>query len=85
MLDDCGIDELVDILFNQYLNSDLKREFSTQGTIILDNKSEDKSGGCCQSSRRNSKKKVKVRNSSSSSKENIEKMAEKYNIEEEDF
>ena len=85
LLDDCGIDELVDILFNQYLNSDLKREFSTQGTIILDNKSEDKSGGCCQSSRRNSKKKVKVRNSSSSSKENIEKMAEKYNIEEEDF
>ena len=86
LLDDCGIDELVDILFNQYLNSDLKREFSTssQGTVVLNNESMDKSGGnCCFSSKKDSKKKEKVRNNSS--KENIEKIAEKYNIEDEDF
>ena len=86
LLDDCGIDELVDILFNQYLNSDLKREFSTssQGTVVLSNESMDKSGGnCCFSSKKDSKKKEKVRNNSS--KENIEKIAEKYNIEDEDF
>ena len=85
LLDDCGIDELVDILFNQYLASGYKREMSsTQGSIVLNNDNINKSsGGCCQFSKKDNKKKEKIRNNSS--KENIEKIVEKYNAEDEDF
>ena len=53
LLDDCGIDELVDVLFNKYIEAKNLRKtgsFTVQNTIVLNNKKyndNEKNSGCC--------------------------------------
>ena len=50
LLDDCGIDELVDILFNKYIIlKTLKKtgSFIAQDSIMLDNNKNERTSGCC--------------------------------------
>ena len=51
-MDDCGIDDLVDALFNNYLEAkNIKKDeaFTANDTIMLNNDSNDndKNSGCC--------------------------------------
>ena len=52
LLDDYGIDDLVDVLFNKYLQEKLDKNesFSAKGTIVIKNKNNDENerkSGCC--------------------------------------
>ena len=52
LMDDCGIDDLVDALFNNYLKAKAMKKndsFSVEDTIILNKKKseKEKSSGCC--------------------------------------
>ena len=73
LLDDCGIDELVDVLFNKYIEAkNLKKtgSFTVQNTIVLNNKKyndNEKNSGCCASK----KDKKKSKNKSVKNNENI--------------
>ena len=62
LLDDCGIDDLVDALFNNYLEAKAMKKndsYSLEDTIILHKKKseKEKSSGCC--GNKNDKKKTK--------------------------
>ena len=85
LLDDCGIDDLVDVLFNKYLEAKtLKKTGSLvmQGTIVLNNNNNDneneRNAGCCGGK---NKKKNKSKNIKES---DVIKNNEKYN-EDDDF
>ena len=84
LLDDCGIDELVDVLFNKYIEGKKIRKassFTAKDTIILKNKSNEEEKGCCLGK----KDKKKSKNKNFNTSENSENKAnnEKYN--EDDF
>jgi small GTP-binding protein len=88
LLDDCGIDELVDVLFNKYIQAkSLKKagSFSTQDTIVLNNKknNDNEKSSCCIGKKDKKKLKSKTMKISSIS-ENILENNDKYN-EDEDF
>ena len=60
LLDDCGIDELVDVLFNKYLEAKaLKKTGSliNQDTIVLKNinNENNRNSGCCGGNKKNTK------------------------------
>ena len=90
LLDDSGIDDLVDVLFKKYIKEKSLRKtasFTAQDTIVLKNKQNDeneKNAGCCGGKR----EKKKSKNKNIKSDEVIEKKEkesnEKYN-EDEDF
>ena len=89
ILDDCGIDDLVDVLFKKYIvEKSLKKtaSFSAQDTIVLKNKANDdnekNSAGCCGGRR----ERRKAKNKNIKNNEVLEKKEsnEKYN-EDEDF
>ena len=86
LLDDCGIDDLVDVLFNKYIQEKSLGKtgsFSMKETIVLknnkNNEENEKNSGCCGSKK--DKKKSKNKNVKLSE---IENNNEKYN-EDEDF
>ena len=67
LLDDCGIDDLVDVLFNKYIEERrLKKNpsFSVQDTIVLKNKGNDEreknNAGCCGGRREKKNLKTKI-------------------------
>ena len=90
LLDDSGIDDLVDVLFKKYIKEKSLRKtasFTAQDTIVLKNKQNDeneKNAGCCGGKR----EKKKSKNKNIKNDEVIEKKEkesnEKYN-EDEDF
>jgi len=88
LMDDCGIDELVDVLFNKYIQAkELKKtsSFSTQDTIVLNNKKNNDSdkSSCCIGKK--DKKKLKSKTSKiSNNSDRIFEKNDKYN-EDEDF
>ena len=88
LMDDCGIDELVDVLFNKYIQTkDLKKtsSFSTQDTIVLNSKknSDSEKSSCCIGKK--DKKKLKSKTSKiSNNSEHLFEKNDKYN-EDEDF
>ena len=84
LLDDCGIDELVDVLFNKYIEENNLRKtasFNAKDTIVLKKKTneDEKSSGCCLGKKDKKKSKYKVKIT-----ENSEIFDEKY-IEDDDF
>ena len=88
LLDDCGIDELVDVLFNKYIQDKSLRKtgsFSTQDTIVLSNKknNDNEKNSCCLGKKDKKKLKNKTMKISNIS-ENILENNDKYN-EDEDF
>ena len=88
LLDDCGIDELVDVLFNKYIQDKSLRKtgsFSTQDTIVLNNKknNDNEKNSCCLGKKDKKKLKNKTMQISNIS-ENILENNDKYN-EDEDF
>ena len=89
ILDDCGIDDLVDVLFKKYIvEKSLKKtaSFSAQDTIVLKNKANDEneknSAGCCGG--RRERKKAKNKNIKNNEVLEKKESNEKYN-EDEDF
>ena len=86
LLDDCGIDDLVDALFNKYLEAKVMKkneDISVEDTIILnDIKENEKDSGCCG----NKKDKKKSKHKNVKNVENVEVVEnnDKYN-EDEDF
>ena len=88
LLDDCGIDELVDVLFDKYIQAKTLKKtgsFSTQDTIVLNNKKNNDSekSSCCIGKKDKKKWKNKISKISSNS-DNILENNDKYN-EDEDF
>ena len=88
LLDDCGIDELVDVLFDKYIQAKTLKKtgsFSTQDTIVLNNKKNNDSAksSCCIGKKDKKKWKSKISKISSNS-DNILENNDKYN-EDEDF
>ena len=86
LLDDCGIDDLVDVLFNKYIEAKaLKKTGSLvmQDTIVLNNKNNDsdneRNSGCC-----NGKKDKKKSKNKGIKESDMIKNNEKYN-EDDDF
>ena len=60
LLDDCGIDELVDVLFNKYLEAKALKKTGTlnnQDTIVLKNinNENNRNSGCCGGNKKNTK------------------------------
>ena len=86
LLDDCGIDDLVDVLFNKYIENKILKKtgsFIAQDTIILNKKGaeneSEKNTGCCAG------KKDKKKSKNKNIKDNIvQENNNKYN-EDEDF
>ena len=65
LLDDCGIDELVDVLFNKYIEArkiNKTGSFVMQNTIVINNleNENEKSSGCCGSKKEKKKSKNKT-------------------------
>ena len=83
LLDDCGIDELVEVLFNKYIEEKKVRKapsFTAQDTIILKNKLFEEEKGCCLGKK--DKKKSKNKNFNISEISQIKENNEKYNEDE---
>ena len=86
LLDDCGIDDLVDVLFNEYVEEiELKKNGSLKSdTIVLNNKTtdneNDKNSGCCLGGKKD-KKKSKNKNSKKDKDKDKEKEEKDKNIE----
>ena len=62
LLDDYGIDELVDVLFNKYIELKIlkkKGSFSVQDSILLDNNKNERSSGCCGGKTKSKNKDIK--------------------------
>jgi hypothetical protein len=84
LLDDYGIDDLVDVLFNKYLQEKLNKNesFSAKGTIVIKNKNNDENerkSGCCGGKK--DKRKIENKNTKNVvgveiNKENNEKYSE---------
>ena len=60
LLDDCGIDELVDVLFNKYLEAKALKKtgsLNNQDTIVLKNinNESNRNSGCCGGNKKNTK------------------------------
>ena len=60
LLDDCGIDELVDVLFNKYLEAKTLKKtgsLNNQDTIVLKNinNENNRNSGCCGGNKKNTK------------------------------
>ena len=60
LLDDCGIDELVDVLFNKYLEAKALKKtgsLNNQDTIVLKNinNENNRNSGCCGGNKKNTK------------------------------
>jgi small GTP-binding protein len=60
LLDDCGIDELVDVLFNKYLEAKALKKMGSlhnQDTIVLKNinNENNRNSGCCGGNKKNTK------------------------------
>lgn len=86
LMDDCGIDELVDVLFNKYIQSKTLRKsasFSTQDTIMLNKKINDNEKSSCCGGKKD-KKKLKNKTLKINNSGTIIENNEKYN-EDEDF
>ena len=93
LLDDCGIDDLVDVLFNEYVEElDLKKSRSLKAdTIVLNNKTfdneNDKNSGCCLGGKKDKKKSKNKNSKKDKDKDEKDKSMEnneKYN-EDDDF
>jgi small GTP-binding protein len=83
LLDDCGIDDLVDVLFNKYLEAKaLKKTGSlhNQDTIVLKNinNENNRSSGCCSGNKKNTKNVKNIK------EDEVIKNPDKYN-DDEDF
>ena len=83
LLDDCGIDELVDVLFNKYLEAKALKKMGSlhnQDTIVLKNinNENNRNSGCCGGNKKNTKNVKNIKEAE------VIKNPEKYN-DDEDF
>ena len=83
LLDDCGIDELVDVLFNKYLEAKALKKtgsLNNQDTIVLKNinNESNRNSGCCGGNKKNTKNVKNIKEAE------VIKNPEKYN-DDEDF
>ena len=83
LLDDCGIDDLVDVLFNKYLEAKALKKtgsLNNQDTIVLKNinNESNRNSGCCGGNKKNTKNVKNIKEAE------VIKNPEKYN-DDEDF